>query len=96
MVKPEWGTKRSCMVCSTRFYDLNKKPITCVKCGAVVELSTRGKRGKADKTKDLEAEALLAVDAAFSDVDSIVDDALMDDEAGLDEALDDIELDENH
>ena len=24
MVKPEWGTKRTCPKCSTRFYDLGK------------------------------------------------------------------------
>ena len=34
MVKPEWGTKRSCPKCSTRFYDLNKdEPVTCISCG---------------------------------------------------------------
>ncbi|OYY67684.1 FYDLN acid domain-containing protein, partial [Sphingomonas sp. 28-63-12] len=24
MVKPEWGTKRTCPKCATRFYDLGK------------------------------------------------------------------------
>ena len=34
MVKPEWGAKRSCPKCSTRFYDLGKdEPITCIECG---------------------------------------------------------------
>ena len=34
MVKPEWGTKRTCPKCSTRFYDLTKDdPVTCVACG---------------------------------------------------------------
>lgn len=33
MVKPELGTKRSCPSCQTRFYDLNKVPIVCPKCG---------------------------------------------------------------
>ena len=34
MVKPEWGTKRSCPKCSTRFYDLqNEDPVTCINCG---------------------------------------------------------------
>jgi uncharacterized protein (TIGR02300 family) len=34
MVKPEWGTKRICPKCSTRFYDLAKDdPITCISCG---------------------------------------------------------------
>lgn len=34
MVKPEWGTKRSCPKCATRFYDLGKdEPVTCIECG---------------------------------------------------------------
>ncbi|MEN3971798.1 FYDLN acid domain-containing protein [Sphingomicrobium sp. XHP0235] len=34
MVKPEWGTKRTCPKCSTRFYDLgNEEPVTCIECG---------------------------------------------------------------
>ncbi len=35
MVKPEWGTKRTCPKCGTRFYDLGKDdPVTCIECGA--------------------------------------------------------------
>lgn len=34
MVKPEWGTKRTCPKCGTRFYDLGKDdPVHCVACG---------------------------------------------------------------
>jgi uncharacterized protein (TIGR02300 family) len=34
MVKPEWGTKRSCPKCGERFYDLGKDdPVTCIACG---------------------------------------------------------------
>ena len=34
MVKPEWGTKRTCPKCSTRFYDLgNEDPVHCIECG---------------------------------------------------------------
>ena len=34
MVKAEWGTKRSCPKCGTRFYDLGKEdPVTCLNCG---------------------------------------------------------------
>ncbi len=36
MVKPEWGTKRACPKCNTRFYDLGKdEPVTCIECGNV-------------------------------------------------------------
>ncbi|MBV9842248.1 MAG: TIGR02300 family protein [Sphingomonadaceae bacterium] len=33
MVKPEWGTKRACPKCGTRFYDLGKDdPVICIAC----------------------------------------------------------------
>lgn len=36
MVKPEWGTKRTCPKCAARFYDLGKdEPVTCIECGNV-------------------------------------------------------------
>jgi uncharacterized protein (TIGR02300 family) len=38
MVKPEWGTKRTCPKCATRFYDLGKdSPVSCIECGAAWE-----------------------------------------------------------
>ncbi len=34
MAKPEWGTKRTCPNCGTRFYDLgNDDPVICIECG---------------------------------------------------------------
>jgi len=34
MVKPEWGSKRTCPKCGERFYDLgNEDPVTCIECG---------------------------------------------------------------
>jgi uncharacterized protein (TIGR02300 family) len=33
VVKASWGTKRTCQNCAARFYDLNKSPIKCPKCG---------------------------------------------------------------
>ena len=33
MVKPELGTKRTCINDGVRFYDLNKVPAVCPRCG---------------------------------------------------------------
>jgi uncharacterized protein (TIGR02300 family) len=33
MAKPELGTKRVCVACGARFYDLTKAPALCPKCG---------------------------------------------------------------
>jgi len=33
LANPEWGTKRQCPKCGTRFYDLeNDSPIICIDC----------------------------------------------------------------
>ncbi len=34
MAKAEWGTKRTCLSCGARFYDLQRSPVLCPKCGA--------------------------------------------------------------
>ena len=45
MPKEEWGTKRLCPHCATRFYDLQNDPMTCPACGAsfTVESLTDGR-----------------------------------------------------
>ena len=35
MPKPELGQRRRCLTCQAAFFDLNRSPILCVKCGAV-------------------------------------------------------------
>ena len=39
MAKAEWGKKRRCLNCSSKFYDLNKDPIVCPKCNTVFDNS---------------------------------------------------------
>ncbi len=34
VAKPEWGVKRLCQSCETKFYDLGCSPIACPQCGA--------------------------------------------------------------
>ena len=48
MAKPELGTKRLCAGCGAKFYDLNKDPITCPKCGTVYEVAVVTSRGRPD------------------------------------------------
>jgi uncharacterized protein (TIGR02300 family) len=33
MARPDWGTKHSCRNCGAKYYDLNRSPIVCPKCG---------------------------------------------------------------
>jgi uncharacterized protein (TIGR02300 family) len=37
VVKAEWGLKRICPNCGTRYYDFRKEPPTCPACGTVYD-----------------------------------------------------------
>lgn len=37
MAKAEWGVKRACLACGTRFYDMQKSPIICPSCETVFD-----------------------------------------------------------
>jgi len=37
VAKPELGNKHQCQNCGARFFDLNKSPIRCSKCGTVCQ-----------------------------------------------------------
>ncbi len=66
MAKPELGTKRLCASCGAKFYDLNKTPITCPKCGTafeVVPTTTRPRPDQARPVREVEAEAPEAEEA---------------------------------
>jgi uncharacterized protein (TIGR02300 family) len=39
VAKPELGSKRLCMNCGAKFYDLNKDPAVCPKCGTPMQAS---------------------------------------------------------
>ncbi len=89
MVKPEWGTKRSCPKCGTRFYDLQKdEPVTCINCGYAWEPEPilKSKQPlpfeavKAEKDKDKEADSDLGDDL---DIDTEDDDTPADDDVDL-------------
>lgn len=43
MVKPEWGVKRTCHSCSAKFYDMRRDPVSCPKCGTVLDLEALAK-----------------------------------------------------
>ena len=55
MAKPEWGKKRICSSCNTRYYDLNKSPIICPSCGVEFDPNdyTKTRKGKSVSSKAL-------------------------------------------
>lgn len=38
MARPDLGGKRQCQTCGTKFFDFNRDPITCPKCGTVFQV----------------------------------------------------------
>ncbi|MFO1150041.1 MAG: TIGR02300 family protein [Alsobacter sp.] len=60
MAKPELGSKRQCQSCGAKFYDLNKDPIVCPKCGTIFQAAaaTRGRpEPVANRAEEDEVEA---------------------------------------
>jgi uncharacterized protein (TIGR02300 family) len=49
VAKPELGSKRLCASCAAKFYDLNKTPITCPKCGTLFGVVPETPRARFDK-----------------------------------------------
>ncbi len=57
MAKLELGNKRTCQQCGTKFFDLNKNPVVCPKCGAVQQTAARASRAAAVEKDEEEPEA---------------------------------------
>ena len=53
MANPEWGQKRICLACNTKYYDLNKSPIICPSCGIEFDpdIYLKSRKGKNESTK---------------------------------------------
>jgi len=84
MAKPELGTKRVCVACGARFYDLTRQPATCPKCGTeqpaeqprarrpaagnVVDEKRRPKPAPAPGLEDAEVEVETTEEEAEEDV----------------------------
>lgn len=96
MPKDEWGVKRVCPNCSTRFYDLRTDPMTCPSCGAVYTVEsltvakTKTMRPEKAKPEPVDLEDLPEID---SDEESLDTDDDLDDEI-LEDEEDNVDLDE--
>lgn len=98
MSKPELGTKCTCAGCHERFYDLNRSPAVCPKCGAQqpppkarVSRPTRGGTGSAAHLQRIPAAANIEDEAEAADTPEA--DAEDDVPEPDEEADDDLEID---
>ena len=89
MAKPEWGKKRICLACNTKYYDLNKSPIICPSCGSEFDpdIYLKSRKGKnlsakvVSEKKQNMSEDISNIDDIETDTDDEVvsdDDPLLD------------------
>ena len=89
MAKPEWGKKRICLACNTKYYDLNKSPIICPSCGSEFDpdIYLKSRKGKnlsakvVSEKKQNMSEDMSNIDDIETDTDDEVvsdDDPLLD------------------
>jgi uncharacterized protein (TIGR02300 family) len=82
-MKPEWGVKRTCQECGTKFYDMKRVEVVCPKCGTQFVAQTP-KRAKAEVKPEAPPKKAVvqAVDpeAEVEDEDLVVDDVDVEDD----------------
>lgn len=71
MAKPELGLKRICPNCGTKYYDLNRNPILCPRCGAPFDTSAVLKARSAAEADDEELEDEETGPAEFVSLDDV-------------------------
>ncbi len=98
MAKPELGAKRQCQSCGAKFFDLNRDPIVCPRCGTVFQgVVARAERptAKEDESDEetvaqsgIELVSLDEVEAAEDKVaEPAVDDIDVEDDSAEDDAF---------
>jgi uncharacterized protein (TIGR02300 family) len=98
VAKPELGAKRQCQNCGAKFFDLNKDPIVCPKCGTIFQgVAVRAERASAkedDSEEDVATPAgveLVSLDEVEATeekaADPVVDDIDVEDDDPVDDAF---------
>jgi uncharacterized protein (TIGR02300 family) len=82
VVKADLGQKRVCNSCAAKFYDLNKDPIICPKCGTEYDASAVVKPRRARSAAEDKPKAKKV--PKIAEVDPELPEAGVDDEAAVD------------
>jgi uncharacterized protein (TIGR02300 family) len=97
--KAELGMKLTCESCGARFYDLNKQPASCPKCGAANSRPTVFKTTRRSAAEEKDKRPVAAAPAPEPDEEDVVvedaedeeDEAVIEDTSDLGED-DDVEV----
>jgi uncharacterized protein (TIGR02300 family) len=95
VAKPDLGTKRQCLSCGAKYYDLGKDPATCPRCGAVFQapalLRARTEAKQADdedNETELDAPEIISLEEAEAEdasKDPVIDDVEIEDDIDADD-----------
>jgi len=87
MAKPELGTKRVCVSCSAKFFDLTKQPAVCPKCGTEQPAEQPRLKRSPGNVADEKRRAKAAVAPGLEDTDVEVE--VVDDDDADEDVLED-------
>ncbi len=82
LAKPEWGTKRICPSCGTRYYDLLRDHVICPKCSTPYDPEAFLKARRSRPVAPVEKELAPVGDEAEADVE-VEDAEVVEDEEAL-------------
>ena len=89
MAKPELGAKRQCQNCGAKFFDMNKDPIVCPKCGTIFQGAARVERAAA-KAEVEEDEVVAPVGVELVSLDEVE----ASEEKAAEPAVEDVDVEE--
>ena len=92
MTKTELGSKRQCQKCGAKFFDLNKDPIICPKCGTLFRYMAPRAQNAAARSEDGEEEAIAPAGVGLVSLDQV--DAA--EEKLVEPAADDIDVEDDN
>ncbi len=91
MSRPQLGTKRTCVACSAKFYDLSKTPAICPKCGVTQPAEQPRLRVRAP-VPEPKVKAVAVADDVDADVEveaeDDAEDGVLEDTSDLDDDTD--------
>jgi uncharacterized protein (TIGR02300 family) len=89
VAKPHLRAKRQCQNCGAKFFDLNKDPIVCPKCGTVFQGAARARTAAKEDEEDVELVTPAGVDVVS------LDEVEAGEEKVVETAVEDIDVEES-
>lgn len=96
MAKPELGTKRICVSCAARFFDLSKQPPVCPKCSteqpAEQQRLRRAPTNMSDEKRRPKAAPVPGIEDADAEVEATEEEDVLEDTSDLEDDAEGIDV----